>query len=155
MTFSMLYILMIENSLEIFRQRRDRVLLSFSSLQASAHDYHKARHKTGECLELVYSYMGRQDEQFYARLRNFYQSNHPATKIIDFLTQDIKMLKVQTFVFFEKYGPSNPLEQGKNFVRDLREYYQLLSERFRVEEDHLVPLLKGMIEEDSRWVVRK
>ncbi len=146
---------MIENSLEIFRQRRDVINLSLLELASLRNDYRNARQKTGECREIIYNYLGRQDERFYTKLKNFYNENRPALKIIEFLTQDIKQLKVQTFGFFEKYGPANPLEQGRNFARDLREYCQLISDRFRMEEDYLVPLLKRMAEENGRWLVGK
>jgi hypothetical protein len=144
-----------ENLVEVFRQRRDVVNHSLLQLASFRHDYRSARQKTGECREMIYSYLKRQDEQFYAKLSSFYQENRPALKIIEFLTLDTKGLKVQTFSFFEKYGTANTLEQGRNFARDLREYMQLLSNRFRLEEDYLVPLLKRMTEHNEHWLAGK
>ncbi len=144
-----------ENSVEVFRQRRDVINHSLLQLGSLRHDYRSARQKTGECREIVYSYLKRQDEEFYAKLINFYQENRPALKIIEFLTHDIKGLKVQTFGFFEKYGAANPLETGRNFARDLREYMQIVGDRFRLEEDYLVPLLKRMTEQSGHWLVGK
>ncbi len=144
-----------ENSIEKFRQRQLVVNQALLQLASFRHDYRSARQKTGECREMIYNYLKRQDEQFYAKLSDFYKENRPALKIIEFLTKDIKDLKVATFGFFEKYGTANPLEQGRNFARDLREYMQLLSNRFRLEQDYLVPLLKRMTEYNAHGFVGK
>ena len=85
--------------------------------------------------------------------RNFFADNRPAIKMIEFLRHDLKELKIKTFGFFEQYGYGNPLEQGRNFPRDLRWYMQLISDRFSVEEDYLVPLLKRMSEESGSSLV--
>ncbi len=146
---------MTENPIEQFRQRRDIVNHSLLQLALLRSDYRLARQKTGDCREIIYGYLKRQDEQFYSSLSDFYKENRPALKIIEFLTQDLKELKVQTFGFFEKYGVANPLEQGRNFAKDLREYMKFIENRLRLEEDYLVPLLKRMAEQNSYWVARK
>ncbi len=146
---------MTENPVESFHRGRETIMHSLVQIQALRNNYREARKITGECREKVYYYLGKQDGQFYAKITDFFCDNRPALKIVEFLVQDLKELKGKTFGFFEKYGVQNPFEQGRNFARDLREYQQALLERFRVEEDYLLPLLKRLAEENGSWLARK
>jgi hypothetical protein len=140
-------------SIEVFRRRREQITHSLIELQSLRTNFREARKIIGEPREMIYSYFGKQDEQFFTNLEDFFKDNRPALKMIGFLQQDLKDLKVKTFGFFEQYGYGNPLEQGRNFGRDLRWYMQLIADRFRVEEDYLVPLLKRMSEESGSSLV--
>ena len=146
---------MSEDLVEAFHRREEMILHSLLRLQALRHNYRAVRLLTGECREMIYSYLKRQDDQFYSRMTEFYGENRSALKMIEFLIVDIKELKVATFAFFEQYGVANPLEQGRNFARDLRGYKQVVSERFRVEGDYLLPLLMRMSQNSSQWLVGK
>jgi hypothetical protein len=141
--------------IEAFHRREEMIMRSLLRLQALRHNYRAARLLTGECREMMYSYLKRQDDQFYAQMSQFYHDNRPALKMIEFLTVDIKELRVATFAFFEQYGVANPLEQGRNFIRDLRGYKQVVLERFRVERDYLMPLLVRMSQNSDQWLVGK
>lgn len=144
---------MSKDLVELFHRREEMIVRSLLRLQALRHNYRAARLLTGECREMIYSYLKRQDEQFYATMTEFYRENRSALKMIEFLTVDIKELRVATFAFFEQYGVANPLEQGRNFARDLRGYKQIVLERFRVETDYLLPLLKRMSQNSDQWLV--
>lgn len=133
---------MTEALIEQLRRQRESILRSLLRLRSLAHHYREARKWTGGCREEVYLYLGRQGDAFYDHLREYYKENRPALKIIEFLIQDLKELKVKSFIFFEKYGADNPLEQGRHFVRDLREYQQTVEDRFRAEDDYLNPILQ-------------
>ncbi len=141
--------------IEAFYRREEMILRSLLRLQALRHNYRAARLLTGECREMMYSYLKRQDNQFYSQMSQFYHDNRSALKMIEFLTVDIKEVRVATFAFFEQYGVGNPLEQGRNFIRDLRGYKQVVLERFRVERDYLMPLLVRMSQNSDQWLVGK
>jgi len=142
------------NSLDVFRRRREQIMHSIVELQSLRNNFREARKIIGEPREMIYYYFGRQDEKFYAKLEDFFKKNRPAIKMIEFLRHDLKELKIKTFGFFEQYGFGNPLEQGRNFARDLRWYSQLVIDRFRVEEDYLIPLLKRMSEENGSSLLK-
>ncbi len=142
-----------KSTVDVFRRRREQITHSLLQLQSLRNNFREARRMIGEPREMIYYYFGRQDEHFYGKLEIFFTDNRPAIKMIEFLKHDLKELKIKTFGFFEQYGYGNPLEQGRNFPRDLRWYMQLVTDRFGVEEDYLVPLLKRMSEESGSSLV--
>ncbi|MCB9757754.1 MAG: hypothetical protein H6753_04930 [Candidatus Omnitrophica bacterium] len=146
---------MSEDLLETFHHREEAILHSLLRLQALRHNYRAARLLTGETREMIYSYLKRQDDHFYTMMTEFYRDNRSALKMIEFLTVDIKEVRVATFAFFEQYGVANPLEQGRNFARDLRQYKELMINRFRIERDYLLPLLKRISQNSGQWLVGK
>ena len=143
------------NVVESFLLRQENVLHTLEQLQSVRNNYREARKISGECREKLFYYLRMQDEKFYKSLEDFYGENRPALKMIEFLTVDLKEVKVKTFNFFVKYGVDNPLEQGRNFARDLRVYRQEILQRFRAEESYLLPLLKRMSEESGHWLAGK
>ncbi|MCB9771265.1 MAG: hypothetical protein H6754_01750 [Candidatus Omnitrophica bacterium] len=143
------------NVVESFLLRQETVLHALEQLQSLRNNYREARKISGECREKMFYYFRVQDEKFYKSLEDFFAENRPALKMIEFLTLDLKEVKVKTFNFFVKYGVDNPLEQGRNFARDLRVYRQEILHRFRVEESYLLPLLKRMSEESGHWLAGK
>ena len=139
-----------ENSrVEVFRRRREQIMHSMVRLQSLRTNFREARKIIGEPREMIYYYFGRQDDAFFGQMETFFRDNRPALKMIEFLRHDLKEMKIKTFGFFEQYGFGNPLEQGRHFARDLRWYMQLVVDRFKVEEEYLMPLLKRMAEENG------
>ena len=83
-----------------------------------------------------------QSDEFYQTLRVSHQGNPSAIKILDFLLQDLKMLRVELFAFAERYLGDRPAGQIKILHNDWAHLIERITQRIELEENQLGVLLR-------------
>lgn len=127
-----------------FRLSHEAILDVVSQLQALTRSYFQAKPLLVDLRERLLAYFNRQDQEFYQTLRNFFAEDRPALKILEFLELDLKDVKIQYLIFFEKHSGEMGDVNSRNFVKDFREFSNVLLARVKTEENHLLPLLARM-----------
>lgn len=82
-----------------------------------------------------------QSEGFYRVLKAHHQRNASALKKIDFFENDLKELRVQLFVFIEKYFSDKPVRNTRHLILGFNELARTVLSRVDVENSLLFPLI--------------
>src|SRR3989338_1291568 len=114
---------------------------TFAQIQPLLRSYTQAKPKIRELRERLLAYLGRQDEEFFELLREGHRQDREAGKMIEFLAHDIKAVKVQYLIFFEKHSGEMTSPYSRDFPRDFMEFSKLILTRFGIEEEYLFPLI--------------
>ncbi len=83
-----------------------------------------------------------QSEEFYQTLRELYHGSSSSLSVLDFLVKDLNVLRVELFMFGERYLGDWPSVKLKSLMSDRRHLAELFVQRIVLEENQLGPLLK-------------
>ncbi len=107
------------------------------------HHYPDAKPKL-RCLQtILLSHFERQKQKFYQRLTENYLPDEEKIKNIQFLEQDIKILKVKMLVFYDEHPADMGDLRPKGFVRDFQMFSGDLTGRIQDERKYLFPLIEA------------
>ena len=127
----------------------DRLKVSHQSIVDSidqilplTRSYVAAKPKIRDMSEKLVHHFGKQDQEFFETLRSCYEGNREAMKMIEFLTVDLKDIKVQYLIFFEKYTGELVDIGSRDFPQKFTEFSRHVLSRIRVEEEQLFPLIE-------------
>ena len=135
---------MSNNSLKEFKIAHQSILETIDGIRVNIRDYLRIKSKLKDLEAKLLLHFGKQDIAFFARLQEFYASASSTIKIISFLGDDLKDIKVKTLVFFDRY-PAEIGDIGKPmFPLDFMEFSKTVISRIEIEENFLLPLLKKM-----------
>ena len=81
-----------------------------------------------------------QSEGFYRILKAHHHGNSSALKKIGFFEDDLKELRVNLFVFIEKYFSDKPVRNMRPLIADFKEISENILNRINVENSQLLPL---------------
>ena len=124
-----------------FKTGHQAIIEAIDGIQASVRSYREAKPRIRTMQKILLDHFGREGSEFYNRLTVFYGSDRQATKMIEFLTYDLKDVKIQFLTFFDKYSGEMGDAGSRNFLRDFMDFTSLIIARIKVEEDQLLPLL--------------
>lgn len=124
-----------------FRLSHEALLGSIVQVQSTARNYLQAKPALFELNERMKAFFGREDEEFYNQLKNFFAEDREVLKMIEFLIHDLNDLKIQFLIFSEKHAGDLANQSGRNFVKDFRDFSSAVIARVKMEEDRLIPLL--------------
>ena len=114
---------------------------SLDSIQPFLRAYPQAKPRLREFYRRLLVFFSKENEVFFQALYQHYQDDHAATRMIDFLSHDLKDLKVQFLMFSEKYS-GEALDRNANmFPKDFTDFCALVVARIKIEEERLFPLL--------------
>lgn len=82
-----------------------------------------------------------QSEGFYRVLKAHHRNNSSALKKIDFFENDLKELRVQLFVFVEKYFSDKSIRNVRALILSFNEISKNVLNRVDVENSQLLPLI--------------
>ena len=134
-----------QKTLISFQRAHRSILLSLDRIQGVSRLYSQAKLGVCQLNDHVLNHLSRQDETFYQSLRDFYASHRESLKMLEFLTHDLKDLKIKYLVFSEKHSGAMGDLGARSFIKDFGEFKQDLVERIEMEENYLFPLLDGVI----------
>lgn len=112
-------------------------------IQLVARSYSKARPKLRELSEMLSAHVSRQDEEFYDQLMRFHANDRQASKMLEFLTYDLREFKIKHLMFFDKYLEGFGEVAARNFSKDFREFVEAIISRVTIEEEYLFPLIEN------------
>lgn len=92
-------------------------------------------------VEQVSAYFRLQTDEFYKCIRAICSENNSSLKKIDFLENDLKLLKVRLYEFYESFGQANFRTPKGLANRQLQSLIKEVRERIKLEEDFLHPLM--------------
>ncbi len=129
-------------SVNSFHLSHEAILDTVSQLQGLTRSYLQAKPLLRDLQVRLLAYFNRQDKEFYQSLKIFFAEDRAALKIIEFLELDLKDSKIQYLIFFEKHSGEMGDMNSRNFIKDFREFSNVLLLRMKTEENHLLPLLE-------------
>ncbi len=130
-----------KDKLNRLKTAHQSLLDSIDQIQQKIHSYKDVKPKLRAFEVQLLAYFEQQNNAFYEPLAIFYKENRADLKMIEFLKQDLKQLKIQLLTFFDQHsGEMGDLHAG-NFVRDFREFSGLVLGRIKIEEEYLFPLI--------------
>lgn len=131
-------------ALQSLRLGHQSIADSIDSLRPFLRSYLHAKPHLREFHQRLLTFFSRQDDIFFKALYRSFQDDRNATKIIDFLAHDLKDLKIQFLIFFEKHSGEVLDQNAATFPKDFSDFCALLIARIKIEEERLFPLLEKM-----------
>ena len=129
--------------MKTFKTAHHAIVDGVSQVQLFLRSYKEARAKLNVVEELLLNHFGRQDEKFFNDLMGFYQSDRQRLKMLEFLSVDLKDIKIQYLTFCDRYWGEWSDIKMRNFPKDFTDFTALILQRVRIEEEYLFPLLEN------------
>ena len=129
------------DSLENFKTGHQQIVAIVDQVQVLARSYGKAKPHLAAMKEILLAHFGRQNNDFFDRLRMFHKDDPKAAKMVEFLRHDLKDIKVQFLAFFDKYTGEMNDSGSPAFLRDFAAFTNQVLARIKIEEEYLFPLL--------------
>jgi len=129
-----------------FKSGHRDLLLAINEVQESLRSYPKAKPRLRDFHEILVSHFGRQDEALYDRLHLSFIGDRSKEKIIEFLSHDLKEVKIKCLLFYDQHSGELADNNYRNFARDFQQFLDSVVARVKVEEEYLFPLLEKLAE---------
>ena len=130
-----------KESLQFLSQSHQLILETIDEIQPLLRSPVLAKIKMQALYLYLSKHFNRQDEAFLNEVKSLGQSGEISVKMVDFLVQDLKDLKVRLFIFSEQYLQGIISKKEPNFARDFKELMEDVVARLYVERNYLLPLL--------------
>ena len=124
-----------------FRLSHDMLTDSISQLQLSLRSYAQDKPKLRELYDNLHNHFARQDQKFYERLSLFFVEDRPTVKMLEFLTHDLKDLKIKYLVFYDHHSGEMGVGHPRSFPLEFNEFSAHILARIKIEEEYLFPLI--------------
>ena len=129
--------------LKNFKTSHQAIVNALEKVGSLSRSYGAAKPSIREMNDLLLAHFGRQDGEFFKKLLGFYKEKE-AQKMIEFLSHDLKDLKIQFLTSFEKYSGEMADQGSPQFPRDFTVFSRQVLARIRIEEEYLFGLLEGL-----------
>src|SRR6185436_18756957 len=86
-----------------FRISHQMLIDTISQIQLSLRSYHQLKPKLRELYGNLHNHFSRQDPKFYEQLLAHYATDRTAVKMLEFLTHDLKDIKVKYLIFSDQH----------------------------------------------------
>ena len=130
--------------IERFRRGQEAILLTLGQIQVVVRSYPQAKQKLRELNEKLLAHLGLQTDSFFKKLSDSCALDHETRKMLEFLTHDLKDLKIKYLIFFDKHTGEMGVMSARTFLKDFNEFSEAILMRMKIEEDYLFPLLKRL-----------
>ena len=127
--------------IESFRQGHQSILTSIDQIQSVCRFYNQAKPLLRLLHEKIIEHLARQDAAMMNRLQDFYHEDREVSKILEFLTFDLKDIKVKFLIFYDKHSGEVLDLNARSFPKDFQDFTQEIIDRFNTEEEYLFPLM--------------
>ena len=118
------------------------LLASLDQIQPLLRSYSQAKPKLRDFQLKVLAHVGFQNNDFYAPLFTFFDGERQDLKMLESLQTDLKNVKIETLVFFERHSGEMDDHHSRNFPKDFTDFTKLWVGRIQLEENFLFPLLE-------------
>jgi len=115
-----------------------------AEIQPLLRSYLSAKPKLREFHKTLLAHFNLQNAALADRLSAHYVDNREALKMVEFLTVDLKDIKVRYLLFFEQHSGELPDINARSFPKDFMSFAGLLLARIKMEEDYLIPLISKL-----------
>lgn len=124
-----------------FKEAHRSILLAIDQIHAELRSYSKIRYGLSSFNEMLSAHCKRQDKEFFLHLTKRCLGDRESLKLLEFLELDLKELKVQMLIFFDRYSQGCGEIVARNFPRDFTAFSRVVIDRIETEEEYLFPLL--------------
>lgn len=124
-----------------FRLSHEMLADSISQIHLSLRSYAQAKPKLRELYNNLYNHFGRQDSKLYESLSLLFVDDRPALKMLEFLTHDLKDLKIKHLIFYDQHSGEMGAGHPKSFPVEFSEFASQILARVKIEEEYLFPLI--------------
>ena len=127
-----------------FRLSHEILTDSISQIHQSLRSYNQAKPKLRDLYNNLHNHFARQDPKFYERLVLHYIDDRPATKMLEFLTHDLKDFKIKYLVFYDQHTGEMGGGHPRSFPMEFNEFSASILARVKIEEEYLFPLIEKL-----------
>jgi len=127
--------------IESFRQGHQSILTSIDQIQRVSRSYIQAKPLLRLLHEKIIEHLARQDATMMNRLQDFYHEDRESRKMLEFLSHDLKDIKVKFLIFYDKHSGEVLDLNARSFPKDFQDFVQEVLDRFNTEEEYLFPLI--------------
>jgi len=124
-----------------FRVSHQAIVDIFDRTQLVARSYLQAKPFIREMEAILLVHFNHQDKELFDRLRELFRSDRESEKMIEFLTHDLKDIKIKFLIFFEKHSGEVLDTNWRSFPVDFLQFHREVLARIKVEESYLFPLI--------------
>ena len=125
------------------------IATAITQIRETVRSYSQAKPFLRILEQAVINHLECQDARFFRQLSTFYAEDREALKMLEFLTFELKELKVKYLVFSDAYPAQHIGDSGRrNFSKDFSEFAEAAIGRIRMENEYLLPLLQRMANGD-------
>ncbi len=132
---------MSEELIEDFKVNHKAIIDTLGQLQLLTRSYLEAKPKIRELERKLLPYFQSENKEFFDRLSGFYASDRPSLKMIEFLVDDLKDLKIKFLIFFERHSGGMEDRHWRDFPVDFTKFSNEILARIKIEKDYLFVLL--------------
>lgn len=125
-----------------FKNGHQAIMSAVSQVRQVVRSYPAARSRLHELNDILMAHLSRQDREFFKRLFDYYEGNRESTKMLEFLSLDVKDLKINYLTFLDKHLGDAGSRRVASFPKDFTDFTQTLMMRIQLEEEYLIPLLE-------------
>lgn len=133
-----------QNLIKQFRIAHQSILGAIDQVQLYSRQYHLAKPKIRDLHDMLLEHLSRQNNDFFAPLKDGYASNREASKMLEFLIFDTKEMKIQFLTFFDLHSGEPGDKHFRKFSKDFAEFAKIIIVRIDLEEAYLLPLMEKM-----------
>src|SRR5262245_27219093 len=116
---------MIENLLAEFKVGHRGLLESVNDIQPLLRSYPQAKPRLRTFETLLFRHFEIQSGQFFDRLEQVASENREKIKMVEFLREDLKEMKVKTLIFFDAHSGQMNDHHFKTFPKDFMDFSQM------------------------------
>jgi hypothetical protein len=128
-------------ALKALKTSHQQLLLDINRLLDVLRDYPKALSILSDFEKVFTEYLRLQDSRLYDVLRQYYRMDREALKMLEFLEQDLKDIKIEFWNFLEGCSPHANAVAVRNFPKRFSDLSKKVISRIAIEEEYLFPLL--------------
>ena len=96
--------------------------------------------------EIVLIHLAKQNDEMFEKLNACFQEDRQQIKMLEFLSVDLKDIKVKALTFFDRYGPDARQAVWRLPPQELSGFEKDMMARIKSEEEYLFPLLEQAVE---------
>jgi len=133
---------MMEYNIKDFHVAHQAIVNLFEQIQTSTRSYAEVKPKLRQLEDVLSGHLGKQDNAFFDRLSHLHKNDRKSVKMIEFLSEDIKNVKVSYLTFMEEHSGDMGDIGSNEFPVKFTKLLQEILDRFKIEEEYLFPLLE-------------
>ena len=118
------------------------ILETVDRLQLNIRNYPKAKPLIRELHQKLMAHFSHQNEPFFMALQAQCGQARESLKMLEFLQFDLKEIKVNLLVFFDRHSGEMDDIHFRSFPKDFTDLSGLIIGRIKMEKDYLIPILQ-------------
>jgi hypothetical protein len=120
------------------------LLSALDLIRQNIRSYAVAKPHLKNLQNLLLNHFEKQSKILYEELITFYSNDREKSKLLEFLTHDLKEFKIKTLVFFDAHSADMGDLKPKGIIPEFEEFSHFIIGRMHHEKKYLIPMVREM-----------